>query len=59
MVIMFISSYWSLKYDDDIMNDRIALNLLFVQVSACSFPKYGAFVIIIITINLFKVLCCQ
>lgn len=25
-------SYWSLKYDDDIMNDRIALNLLFVQV---------------------------
>ena len=31
--LLFVNSYWSSKYDADVLEDRIAMNLLYVQVS--------------------------
>ena len=40
-IVFSCSRYWSSKYDDDIMDDRIALNLLYVQVGR--FIVYATF----------------
>lgn len=31
----FLSSYWDSSYDDDVMEHRVGLNLLYAQVRLC------------------------